>query len=211
MQCGTRFPGMLSRVAESVYWMSRYVERAENVSASSTSISTCRSIWARRSAASGRRWSIPRATTSSFWIATAISRKRRSCSFSPSTRKTPIRSCPACARPRERPHGSRNHFVRHVGRDQQVLLDGQRGGGRAQQAALAVRFFQSDQTLEPHAAGRDRRHDVARRSLALRPHRPAAGASRQDLADPGRQVFRPVAHGFRRGHSAGYRSSGRRC
>jgi uncharacterized alpha-E superfamily protein len=28
----TRFPGMLSRVAESVYWMSRYVERAENVS-----------------------------------------------------------------------------------------------------------------------------------------------------------------------------------
>ena len=49
-------PAMLSRVADSIYWMSRYVERAENIArVHRRESATCRWTWGRRWATIGAR------------------------------------------------------------------------------------------------------------------------------------------------------------
>ena len=103
--------------------------------------------------------------------------------------------------PRERPQRPRDHLRRDVGADQQVLPDGPRRRHARRRARRSVRLLRAGERLGPAVLGRHRRHDVARRGLALLPAGPDDGAGRQDVADPRREVFHPAAQADRRGHA----------
>ena len=116
---------MLSRVAESLYWTARYVERAEDVDApASTSTSTRSSTrrsriaaqaWRQIVAAARRRRALPRSTSTS---ATASQRER----LGALARRQPERRRRLHhARARERALGARADLGRDVGGDQQAV------------------------------------------------------------------------------------------
>ena len=201
---------MLSRVADSVFWMSRYVERAENVA---RFIDVNLNLTLDLGPAHGSQWAPLVYTTGDHtgFLDRFARLHAGEGDRVPGVRPEEPQFDPVllAAGPRKRPHRARDDLVGHVGGDQQVLLDGQRRGGRPEQDPLDVRFFQSGQAQQSPAARRDRRHDVARRGLALRPHRPVDRTGRQDVADPGRQIFPAAADGGRGRHAAGHDSMGR--
>ena len=66
---------MLSRVADSIFWMSRYIERADNVARFIDVNLNLISTSATPSSNSGNRWSAPPATTRS--VLTTVSPPRK--------------------------------------------------------------------------------------------------------------------------------------
>ena len=72
---------MLSRVAESVYWMSRYVERAENVARFIDVNFQLMLDEAVGATGNGSRWSIPLATTKISTSDTDRQRRKTSSNF----------------------------------------------------------------------------------------------------------------------------------
>ena len=101
-RCRSERNAMLSRVADSIFWMSRYIERAENVARFidvnlNLMLDLPGGVRAAVGAAGGHHRR-PRADSRS---GTAARRSETSSSFSRSTTRTPTRSSPACA-PRAR-------------------------------------------------------------------------------------------------------------
>jgi hypothetical protein len=188
---------MLSRVANSLYWMSRYIERADEplhrarrlrVDVNLQLLLDFRNLDDRmRSPRTGFPSSRARAT--------------RSCSASCTPRHRPDRDAvprlpagePQLHRllhrpgPRERPHGARPDHRRGLGGDQPPLpLPALAPRPRAALAREPVGFFPGDQERLAAPAGPDRRHRRAQRGLVLHPGRPLPRARRQDLAHPRR-------------------------
>ena len=136
---------MLSRVADSIFWMSRYIERAENVARFiDVNLNLTLDLGAGASATSGRRWSIPPATRSRSPSATASRRSENVHRVSDVRRREPQLDPLLPARgPRKRPHGPRDDLVADVGGAEQVLSDGPRAAASDRTCSISpFDFFQ---------------------------------------------------------------------
>ena len=176
---------MLCRVAESLYWMARYLERAEDVARlldvnfhallDGRSGRTAAQSWQQLVARARRRGRLPRALR-------GVHGGERERLGAAGTAATRARSSSCIdARARERALGARADLGRDVGGDQQAVparaqLRPQRARGRA---ALAVRRAAQ---LRAPLPGRGRRDDGARRGVRVHPARAAPGAGREDDA-----------------------------
>ena len=186
---------LLSRVADSVYWIGRYIERAENVARFidvNLNLRLDLPLATGAPVAAARRHHRRHATSSA--NSTAPPPRTRVIEFLTFDPENPnsISSC-LRVRPRERAHRARDHLVRDVGADQQHLpadpSERRTPEPRAdlhafcEQVRLGCHLFQgiTDATMTPQ------------RGLALLPARSHAGAGRQDLAHPRREVLHPAA------------------
>ena len=143
---------------------------------------------------SGSRSSTPPATTRSSRSATARRRSENVIQFLTFDHGEPELDPLLPARgARERALGARDHLVGDVGAAQRVLPDGESAAADAGSRTDPQDFFAVGQDGQPSVHGRHRRDDDARRELALLPAGPHAGARRQDLAHPRREVLPPAA------------------
>ena len=203
---------LLSRVADALYWISRYLERAEHTARADRRAPRPRS---RTGAA------IDRHGLSSALYRAACGMPRTSRRQTPgrarSTRRSSTRrnrnSVAACvtARARERAAGARGDQLRHVGAAERPVP---RGCSRCTATTSAAR---GRTTLSPHrhrrrapVPGHHRRDDGPRRRLALPAGRPLPRARR---ARPPRcsTAFLATAPGRRRRAGSNHVELGRRC
>ena len=112
---------MLSRVADSIYWMSRYIERAENVARFIDVNSSDARPAAGLARTSGSRWWSPPATTRRSSSATASATHENVIQFLAFDPENPnsIFSCLRAAR--ENARTSARHLLGNVGADQHLL------------------------------------------------------------------------------------------
>ena len=186
--------GMLSRVADSVSWMARYVERAENVA---RFIDVNHNLEIDQGDTVREQWAPLVYTTGDeepFRERYDSMTRENVIRFLAFDRENPnsILSCVRAARGKRSDH-SGGYFVLHVGRTQQVLPHGASGGRAAGRAGAALRLLPSRQDGEPPARGCNGLHHVALRSLALRPHGTSPGAGGQNLTHRRREVLHPAA------------------
>ena len=125
---------MLSRVADSIYWMSRYVERAENVA---RFIEVNLNLMLDLPVGSAQQWQPLVDTTGDAAefakrYGAATQRQRHPVPHVRSGERQLDPLLPA-GRPRERPLRARDHLVGDVGAAQRVLPDGERGRRRRRQ------------------------------------------------------------------------------
>ena len=168
---------MLSRVADSIFWMSRYIERAENVARFidvnlQPGAGPGRRRWPRPVGAAGRT---PPATTSGSTSATARPTQQNVIEFLTFDDENPnsILSCLRAARENARTVREiiSSAMWEELNKFYLMVRDARNDGGH--RSTSPFEFFEQVKLAEPSAGGHDRRHDVARRGLALRPHGPA--------------------------------------
>ncbi len=120
---------MLSRVADSIYWMSRYVERAENVA---RFIDVNLQLMLDDPSGEGQQW-LPLVNTTGdheeFEKRVGKGTQENVIHFLTFDAENPnsILSCVRAAR--ERPHRPGDHLFRNVARVEQILPDGHCRGG----------------------------------------------------------------------------------
>jgi uncharacterized alpha-E superfamily protein len=180
---------MLSRVAESIYWMSRYVERAENVA---RFIDVNLNLMLDAPDGGGRQWQPLVNTTGDHEdFAERCGEPTQSTCRPVLTfdRDNPnsIISCLRAAR--KRPVGPGNHFFGDVASIEQILSDGQQCRQQPEGFRVPGSLFHRGETLEPSLHRRDRCHHDARRAVAFLPAGTQAGARRQDVAHSRREVL----------------------
>ncbi len=198
---------MLSRVADSIFWMSRYVERAENVARFidvnlQPDARPGAARWANQWEPAGLHHRRPRG------VSRALRRRRRSenvIEFLTFDDENPnsILSCLRAARENARTVREMISLA-DVGGAEQVLSDGpRRAQGRSSVLASPYEFFEQGEarrplcwTASPRPRCRTARPGTSRRLGRL--HR----AGRQDLADSRREVLSAAAHRGRRRHAA---------
>ena len=119
---------MLSRVADSVFWMARYIERAENVA---RFIDVNHNLTLDLGDELGDQWAPlrlydrrPRRHSLRRYKEATRENVQRFLAFDKENPNS-ISRCSA-SRPRKRPHGPRNHLVGHVGGAEPVLSAGAR-------------------------------------------------------------------------------------
>jgi hypothetical protein len=131
---------MLSRVANSIYWMSRYIERAENVA---RFMDVNLNLMLDLPVGSAQQWQPLVDITGD----TAAFEKRY-----------------GAAHPRrqgERALGPRDHLLRHVGAAQRFLSADQFRRGERRQPEGSARCVHIREDVEPSIFGRHRRHHDA--------------------------------------------------
>ena len=125
-------------------------------------------------------------------------------------KRTSTRSGPACGLARENARSVReiisSEMWEHL--NEFYLRVNSAAGRKPDRPAGPVAF---DQEVRPSVHRRDRRHDDPQRELALLPARMHAGARRQDVAHPRREVLSPAAYRSRRRHDVGRHPVGRRA
>ena len=131
---------MLSRVADSIYWMSRYIERAENVARFiDVNLNLMLDLPGELRRSSGSRWWTPPATPRSSRSGTARPPQATVIRVPDVRHREPELDPLLPARgARERPLGARDHLVGDVGAAQPVLPDGH-SRGRTTPRARATR------------------------------------------------------------------------
>ena len=189
---------MLSRAAESIYWLHRYIERAENVA---RFIDVNLHLVLDLSPDSPEQWQPLVNTTGDrhdFAQRYGAACREHVFTFLTHDAANPnsILSCLQAARDNARSVREiiSSDMWEHVNKF--YLMVQQRGTAGA---AGAARFLQRGEERQLPVRGRHRRHHGARRGLALRAPGAAAGARRQDLAHSRREIL----HAGRRRSSAG--------
>ena len=180
------------RVADAIYWMSRYIERAENVA---RFIDVNLHLMLDLPAAppsSGSRWSPPPATRRRSRAVRRGDAQQRHPVPHVRPRESELDPLVPAGGARERPLRARDHLVGDVGAAQRVLPDGERAA--TPEAAPTRRTSSRRSRGEPAVRRHHRRDDDPRRELALLPARADARARRQDVAHPRREVLPPAAH-----------------
>ena len=185
---------MLSRVAESIYWMCRYVERAENVA---RFISVNLNLNLDLPGEPVQQW-LPLVITTgdqaAFAAAYAGATKENVIRFLTFDRSNPnsILSCLTAARENARSVREiiSSEMWEHINRFYLMLKD---TGGL--QAALdnPYDFYEQVRLTRPAVPGDYRRHDDARRGVALLPPGTHHRDGRQNVPHPRRQVLHPAA------------------
>ena len=205
---------LLSRVADAVYWMGRYIERAENVA-------RFIDVNLQPDARPARR---RRRTSGSPWCDTTGDRAAFRERYGDATQENVVRFLAFDPRQpqldrllhaggaRERALRPRDHLLGDVGADQQPVPADHRCQPATRWAREPLPEFCHRVRMACHLfqgiAGRD--HEP-QRGLALHPPGPQAGARRQDHPHPGREVLHPAALGWPTWARPTTTSSGRRC
>ena len=197
---------MLSRVANSIYWMARYIERAEN---------TARFVDVAEQMTLGRGDGVDRASGEWSPLISAIADdetfaeaygtghpgKSRPVSAA-GPRKSQLGAVVRIGRPRERPHRAGGDLQRNVERDQPAVPPAAQGlgpvGHRPRHQSV-----RGDQGRQPRLSGHHRGHPVPGHRLRLPETGHHAGAGRQDQPPAGREVLPVAAHRRARGFTAG--------
>ncbi len=195
---------MLSRIADSLYWMSRYLERADNT-ARLVEINLLHLLEAEDALPEAAQWrpllSISGSEEAYAQAATAareITARARHPVHDPRAREPELDPRQPAPRARERARGARPHLEGDVGGDERAvaahrtaLLDGSAPPERSPALYAEVR----NGVARFH--GLTVEHDDARRGLRLLPARHLPRARRHDRAHPRREVppaaARPVA------------------
>ena len=154
---------MLSRVADSIYWMSRYIERAENVA---RFVDVNLHLMLDSPMGQEQQWQPLVNTTGDH----ELFAKR----YGEATQQNVIQfltfdpenpnSILSCLRvgPRKRPLRPRDHLVRDVGAAQQLLPDGEGGGERPPDDGRPARVLHRGEGGQPPLQRHHRRHHDAR-------------------------------------------------
>ncbi len=200
---------MLSRVAESIYWMSRYIERAENVA---RFVDVNLNLMLDFPGSSDQQWQpLVDITGDTEDFAERYGEASQGTRHPlPDLRHQEPQLDPVvrARRARERAFGARDHLLGDVGAAQSVVSDAHGRGSTSPRDQRPARAVLVGEDGQPGLHRHHRYDDDPQRGLALLPPGTAAGARRQDVAHPRRQVLPAAAEGGRRRHDRRRRAVG---
>ena len=187
---------MLGRTANDLFWMSRYIERAENI-ARLLEVGYRIALLPREGHGQDEEWrsTLRSAGCDKGYLAKygTYDTARRRQLHAVRRRQSLERLFLPCHRPPQRPRAAHRHDARDVGEPQQrlarVLGQGCHRPG-AERPAAAARLDQGALGAVPRRAAQ---HDPAQRHVLLQPARHLPGARRQHRAHPRREILRAAA------------------
>ena len=210
---------MLSRTADHLYWMARYIERAENTARMldvtyRTSLlpyqCASRACMGRAVVGAARHHRHARRRTTS--AIRTLTRRRTCCTSWCSTRRTRRRSTRASSGARESARAVRGAITSEMWEDlNSAWLEMRAVDYERIESQRRVGVLRLGQVALAPVPRRDVRHDAARRGVPLHPPRHAHGARRQHRAHPRREIPHPAAVGRRTSAARSTTTSGRRC
>ena len=185
---------MLSRVAESVYWMSRYVERAENVA---RFIDVNSQLMLDEAGGADRQWQPLVNTTGDhedFNKRYGTASQENVIAFLTFDTANPNSILSCLRRARENARTVREIISSgNVASDQPILSEGKFGRGGRQLAGFGKRVFHRGKGRQPSVHRHYRCHDGAQRGVALLPAGAHARTGGKNVPNARCEVLHPVA------------------